>query len=99
MTTKRRIETPPNADVHGPEVPPVKVVDERPGAVTFLDKLKGYYKALITVVGAALLGLNELTPVTDFLPATSQHWLSVALSVLTAILTFLKANEHWVDDA
>jgi hypothetical protein len=37
--------------------------------------------------------------VTDFLPATAQHWLSVALSVLTAILTFLKANEHWVDDA
>ena len=61
MTTKRRIQTPPNSDVHGPEVPPVQVVDERTGAVTFLDKLKGYYKALITVVGAVLLALNELT--------------------------------------
>jgi hypothetical protein len=99
MTTKRRIKTPPNADVHGPEVPPVKVVDERTGAVTFLDKLKGYYKALITVLGAVLLALNELTPATNFLPTTAHHWLSVALSVLTAILTFLKANEHWVDDA
>ena len=99
MTTKRRIQTPPNADVHGPEVPPVQVVDERTGAVTFLDKLKGYYKALITVLGAVLLGLNELTPVFNFLPTTAHHWLSVALSVLTAILTFLKANEHWVDDS
>ncbi len=42
---------------------------------------------------------NELTPLTDFLPTTAQHWLSVAISVGTAILTFLKANEHWVDDA
>jgi hypothetical protein len=99
MTTKRRIQTPPNADVHGPEVPSVQVVDERTGAVTFLDKLKGYYKALITVLGAILLGLNELTPLTNFLPATAQHWASVAISVITAILTFLKANEHWVDDS
>jgi hypothetical protein len=99
MTTKRRITTPPNANVHGPEVPPVQVVDERPGAVTFLDKLKGYYKALITVVGAVLLALNELTPLTDFLPMTAQHWLSVAVAVGTAILTALKANEHWVDDS
>jgi hypothetical protein len=98
MTTKRRIQTPPNADVHGPEIPPVQVVDERTGAVTFLDKLKGYYKALIAVIGAVLLALNELTPVTDFLPTTAHHWLSVAISVGTAILTFLKANEHWVDD-
>ena len=99
MTTKRRITTPANADVHGPEVPPVQVVDERPGAVTFLDKLKGYYKALITVVGAVLLALNELTPLFDFLPTTAHHWLSVVISVLTAISTFLKANEHWVDDS
>ena len=99
MTTKRRIETPPNTEVHGPEVPPVRVVDERAGAVTFLDKLKGYYKALITVVGAVLLGLNELTPVFDFLPPTAHHWLSVAISVGTVILTTLKANEHWVDDS
>ena len=99
MTTKRRIKTPPNADVHGPEAPPVQVVDERPGAVTFLDKLKGYYKALVTVVGAVLVGLNELTPLTGFLPPTAQHWLSVAISVGTVILTALKANEHWVDDS
>ncbi len=98
MTTKRRIQTPPNADVHGPEVPPVQVVDERTGAITLLDKLKGYYKALITVVGAVVLGINELTPLTASLPTTAQHWLSVAISVLTAILTFLKANEQWVDD-
>ena len=99
MTTKRRIQTPPNSDVHGPEVPPVQVVDERTGAVTFLDKLKGYYKALVTVVGAVLVGLNELTPLTGFLPPTAQHWLSVAISVGTVILTALKANEHWVDDS
>ena len=35
----------------------------------------------------------------DFLPTTAHHWLSVAISVGTAILTFLKANEHWVDDS
>ena len=51
------------------------------------------------VVGAVLLALNELTPLFDFLPTTAHHWLSVVISVLTAILTFLKANEHWVDDS
>jgi hypothetical protein len=77
---------------------PVTVVAASTGAVTFLDKAKGYYKALITAVGAILVILNEVTPLTDFLPENQRHYVSVGVVAITTLANFLKSNEHWVDD-
>lgn len=106
MTTKRRLEIKPNSDVHEastrlgePAVAGVvKVVDQEAGAVGFLDKAKGYYHTIITVIGAVLVLLNEVTPVTNFLPPTQRGWISVGIVFLTALANFLKSNEQWVDD-
>jgi hypothetical protein len=106
MPTKQRLEVKPN-DHQNPQTlaattaaaAPVNVVAETTGVVTVLDKLKGYYKTLITVVGSILVILNEVTPLTDFLPASQRHYVTVGIVFLTALGNFLKSNEHWVDDA
>jgi hypothetical protein len=79
--------------VRGPKV--VKTVE---GSVTWRDKLKNYWKFAITSVGAILMALNELTPVFAMIPA-SQGTVTIAIAVLTAVLTLLKGNEQWVDGA
>jgi hypothetical protein len=105
MPTKKRLEVKPNkrqtADtlsVAERPAAPVKVVEQAAGPVNVLDKLKGYYHTIITVIGAVLVLVNEVTPVTDFLGGNSRHWVSVAVVFLTAVVNFLKSNEHWVDD-
>jgi hypothetical protein len=99
MTTKQRIAVPKNTEVHGPVAPHVQVLDTATGPLTWLDKLKGYYKGLITLVGVVLVILNQVTPVFDFMPANVQHWFTVVVAALTAVSAFLVANQHWVDDA
>jgi hypothetical protein len=76
----------------------VDVIDSHPGPTTTLDRAKGYYHTIITLVGAVLVLLNQITPVTDFLPASVRGYVSVAIVFVTAALNFLKSNEHWVDD-
>ncbi len=73
------------------------VVAIKAGNVTIIDKLKKYYKAIIALVGGIVLLLNQITPMTAMLGASTQHAISVALVFLTSLLVFLKSNEHWVD--
>lgn len=99
MTTKSRVAVPANEDVHGPIPPKVKVLTTAPGTLTWIDKLKGYYKGLITLVGSVLVIANELTPVFDFLPAQDKGYITAGIAALTALSAFLVSNQHWVDDA
>lgn len=101
MTTKRRVKIEQNANIHtvaGAAPAPVKVVAEAAGPVTFLDRVKGYYKALIALVGAILVIANELTPVLNFLPGLDKQYVTIAISAVTAFGVFLRDNEHWLDD-
>lgn len=101
MATKRRLEVQDNHHIHtfvAGVAPTVKVVDEKPGPVTWLDKAKGYYKELIVLVGAILVFLNEVTPVLNFLPEQDKRYVTVAIGFIAAVSTFLKRNEKWVDD-
>lgn len=100
MTTKRRISLPPNVEVHNLTVAPhVKLGDAEAGAVTWLDKAKGYYKGIIAGLTAVLVVINEVTPVLNFIvPTQDKQYVTVAIAVIGGVLTFLKDNEHYVDD-
>lgn len=99
MPTKRRIALPPNHEVHNLTVAPhVKLGDPISGSVTFLDKAKGYYKGLIAALTALLVIVNEVTPVLNFLPGQDKQYVTAAIAVVGVALTFLKDNEHFVDD-
>lgn len=76
----------------------VKVTKRTDGPVTLLQKLQGYYKAGIAFVAAVLVILNEVTPITDFLPGTVKHYFDVIVAIVTAISTLLVKNQQWVDD-
>lgn len=76
---------------------PVEVVKTTEGPVSLRQKITGYYKGLIATVGAILTLLATIGPLSHFLPADQQHWLAIAIAVLTGVATFLKENEHWVD--
>lgn len=75
----------------------VGVVNIKPGEVSFFDKLKAYYHTAITVLGALLVLLNEITPLTNSLGESAKHIVTVVILVLTAILNALKSNEVWVN--
>jgi hypothetical protein len=74
--------------------PNVSVVAEKPGPVKALDKAKGYYKALIALVGSLLVAANQVLPV---VPQDAKGWVSSAITVLTVASVALKANENWFD--
>lgn len=78
--------------MRGPKV--VKTVE---GSVTWRDKLKNYWKFAIAATGAILLVLNDLTPVFAVIPA-SQQTVSIVIAIATALLTWLKANDQWVNE-
>jgi hypothetical protein len=73
-----------------------KAVVTATGPVGILDKLKGYYHTLIVGLGAILIVLNQLTPFLSFLPGTKAE-VTTVIAVLTAVVTFLKNNEHWIN--
>lgn len=72
-----------------------KTVAVKDGDVTWVDKVKGYYKALIALVGAVLVGVTQLS---GAVPAEAEPWVTVAISTLTVIGVILRANEQWVND-
>lgn len=74
--------------------PGVQVLATREGSVTWIDKAKAYYKALIALIGALLVGVTQLSGV---VPAEAEPWVTVAVSVLTAAGVVLRANETWVN--
>jgi hypothetical protein len=67
------------------------------GTVTWLDRLKGAYKWLIAFIGFLLVVLNQGLAFADILPQNVANWINVAITLLTSVSVFLKANEHWVD--
>jgi hypothetical protein len=76
----------------------VKVVDSKPGPVSWLDKLKSYYHTAITLLGALLIFVNEVTPALDWLPGNDKQAVTVAIGFLTALANFLKSNEQWFEE-
>lgn len=75
----------------------VKVTKETDGPVTLIQKLQGYYKALIVLVGAILVIVNQATPIVNFLPANIQHYFNSIVVVLTAISVILVKNQTWIN--
>lgn len=67
------------------------------GPVTRWDRLKGAYKWLISGVGFLLVLLNQLLVFNDILPQSAANWINIAITFLTSVSVFLKANEHWVE--
>jgi hypothetical protein len=78
---------------------PVDIIDVKPGEVSFLDKLKGYYHTLSFVVGGLIVSADEFTPVFDFLPENWRHGIAVGTAVAVGLFNFLKSNEVWLDKA
>lgn len=77
-----------------PEVPAtVQVLDTKPGALTWRDKLKAYYHALIVFVGSLLAVLSVLE-----LPDPAGKWVTTVVLIGTTVLTALKSNEVWISE-
>jgi peptidoglycan/LPS O-acetylase OafA/YrhL len=79
---------------------PVKVMKSTDGAVTTRQKIAGYYKAVVALVGALLTIVSQIQDLTPFLPsdAATRHWIGFAFVALTTAATALKENQHWVED-
>ena len=75
---------------------PVEVVKETPGPVTLGQKIKGYYKGLIGLVGSTATGLIAAQGVPG-LPDNFRGWFAAGTVALTVIGIILKKNEDWVD--
>lgn len=75
----------------------VKVTKETEGPVTFVQKVQGYYKAIVAFVGVLLLILQQVSPLQNLLPANLQHPFTVAVGTVTAISVLLTKNQTWVD--
>ena len=77
-----------------PDVPAtVQVLDVKPGELTWRDKLKAYYHALIVFVGSLLAVLSVLE-----LPDPAGKWVTTAVLIGTTVLTALKSNEVWISE-
>lgn len=96
MATKQRIvlnPVPSRVGFAGLGAPgTVQVLDTKPGTVTWLDQAKQYYKAAIALIGGLLAILPQIV-----VPEPAAGWVSTGIVVLTGVLTYLKANEQWVD--
>src|SRR6201984_2099430 len=88
-TTKERVALTPTGET--------TVLKTLPGSVSFLDKLKGYYHTLITLVSALVSLLAVVGGATKFIPGPVAGYVVIASTFLATILNFLKSNEHWVD--
>jgi hypothetical protein len=74
----------------------IQVVNAKPGEIGLMDRLKAYWHTIITVCGAILVALNELTPVTAQLGGHVQAVVTVLIIVCTAVVNASKSNETWV---
>lgn len=75
------------------------VVAVKAGPVTWRDQLKKYWHLAITLIGIALVALNEFSPLTNQFSPEARNGITLGISILTAVGVFLKNNEHWVDAA
>ena len=74
----------------------VKVVDETSGPVTTTQKIKKYYKALISLIGSLAASLVAAQGVPG-LPDKIRGWLVGLVLFLTFFGVILKKNEDWVN--
>ena len=73
-------------------------IDSKPGPVTAVDKVKGYYHTIIIVVTGLLAFLNQVGPLGELLPEGGmKNFVTGAILFVGALLTFLKSNEVWVN--
>ena len=72
------------------------VVKEKEGELNWRDKAKNYYKGIIVTIGAILALLAQVTPLANMLGQDTQNLITGIVLFLTALLTFLKSNEQWV---
>lgn len=77
--------------------PVASIVSSKPGDVGLADRLKSYYHTLIAVIGAVIVLLNTVTPVTAFLPSGARDAVTVVTGFAVALANLLKHNETWVD--
>ena len=75
----------------------IKVLKVKEGPVTGLDKIKAYYHTVITIIGALVVFINEVTSVTSQFSPDVQHTVTAVVLFLTALLNMLKSNEVWVN--
>ena len=73
------------------------VVKSKPGQVNWKDKAKAYWHTIITVIGAILVLLNQITPITSQFGGNVQMVTNTVIVFLTAFVNFLKSNEIWVN--
>lgn len=80
---------------------PAEVIQVTAGPVSLRQKVAGYYKGLVALVGTVLTLLTapEIGALAPLLPAQYRHWLPIGIGVATVLLTFLTENQHWFDDA
>jgi hypothetical protein len=80
--------------------PSAVVVEEKPGTVTAFDKIKYYYKWLISAVSVVLAILVENQDLmTNIFGASSEvnGWVAAAILIVGNIGVVLKENEKWVN--
>jgi hypothetical protein len=75
-----------------------KIVAIKDKPLGFGDKIKRYYKQIIVVIGAILVTLNELDPITNLFSMETRHVITVIITVITTIGVVLKENEHWIEN-
>lgn len=78
---------------------PAVVTKETDGPVSLWQKLAGWYKQAIVVIGAIVTLLTQIQTLTPFLPAQYRGWIGIAVGGGSLALAFLKSNEHWFGDA
>ena len=73
---------------------PVKVTAQTDGPVTTKQKIKGYYKSVIALVGSLAASLVAIAPM---VPDPWNKYSAGGVLVFTILGVFLKKNEDWVD--
>lgn len=73
---------------------PVKITGETDGPVTVKQKVKGYYKSVIALVGSLGASLVAIAPM---VPDPFNKYAAGGVLILTVFGVFLKKNEDWVN--
>jgi hypothetical protein len=74
------------------------VIEVKPGTVTAVDRVKGYYHTVFAVLSGLALCIVELGPDVGALPGLSPDWrhgIAVAVIVANIVATKVKSNEQW----
>lgn len=76
----------------------VRVVDEKPGQITWVDRAKGYLHTVFATVSAVAVLVIEVAPDLNALPGLPpdvRHWVTVAVVIANAVATRKVSNQDW----